>query len=209
MVTCCHEGRSRLTKHGIATTSLCFALFVGLFMLTVVGAGASQSVTVTTDKSSYSGNVKILVTGSISDTTGLLNVVLVVKNPAGSIVESSSAAADEDTGQYAAGFSAGGPQWSISGTYSITAIWQFGSQGLSNSTSFAYVVAGTTTSGAAITTSQAGTSTVANTAIQSSSAASTSSSGGGILELPYQALGMVSFTVLIVVSYALLRQKRK
>jgi hypothetical protein len=95
------------------------ALIAALFVLSPIAAAAG-TVTVATDKSSYTGAAPITITVTATPAPGAgNNVAITVFNPNGQAVASSPADISSGTATFA--FTTGGSAAWISGTYTITA----------------------------------------------------------------------------------------
>jgi len=119
-------------------------LLSGLLLLPF--ASAAFTITVATDKSSYSGTATIRVTGTISGGTipSGTSVSIQIRNPQNTLVDAGTAPVDPATGAYSKDFVAGGPSWSVPGTYTVTVSWapDLSTPPISASTIFTYTPAG-------------------------------------------------------------------
>lgn len=119
-------------------------LLSGLLLLPF--ASAAFAITVTTDKSSYSGTATIHVSGTISG--GAIpsgtSVSIQIRNPQNTLVDAGTAPVDPATGSYSKDFVAGGPSWSVPGLYTVTVSWapDLSTPPISASTGFTYTPAG-------------------------------------------------------------------
>jgi len=115
-----------------------------LVLLVAPAFAATYTVTVATDQGSYSGTEPVHVTGSVSPSPGASQAVsFTVTNPSGQSYPIPPANINPTTGGFTTVFNTGGPYYTMSGTYTLTA--QF--NGTYGSTTFNYTPAPGTTSG--------------------------------------------------------------
>jgi uncharacterized protein YoxC len=125
------------------------ALLVSLLVLSPALAFAAGSLTVSTDKSSYTGSNTITITGSATPAPGAgYEALITVTNPSGTIVYQLPTPIDPSTGVFTPlSFAAGGSSSWTSGTYSVTASTQGYTSGLTSFTYTCTTCGGTTSSG--------------------------------------------------------------
>jgi len=176
-----------------------------------VGFQLFPKLGVSTDRRDYSGNATISVSGAITEVQGY--VIVIITNPSGSPISSAYGEIDEYSGMYQVEFKAGGPGWSESGKYNVTAVWQFCPTSVSNSTSFMYAASTTGLNQEVSSTRLTATTTDCNSTTQSADelASSTSDSRGVatggfpnnmVVEL------VVAVTVVILLTAAIVRRAR-
>jgi hypothetical protein len=98
-----------------------------LFSLLVLSpvAFAANTITVNTDKPSYTDADMITISGTASPAPGPgFNAFVQVTNPSGSIVFAQSVPVGATTGQFSTSFAAGGSAAWVSGTYTVTVTLQ-------------------------------------------------------------------------------------
>jgi len=121
------------------------ALLVGSWACSIPPAASgfqfNPKLDVSTEQPSYAGNATIVVSGSITVVQGF--VIISIRNPSGTLISSVNGDIDEYSGLYQAEIKAGGPGWTESGKYNVTATWQYCPTTVSNSTSFIYTSAAT------------------------------------------------------------------
>jgi len=156
----------------VAILSLAF-LFAPAFPM--LASHAAGTITVTTDKTSYSANATYVVSGTVSgaNATGTA-VSIVVTNSLNQVADQNIA--NVINGAYTVTLHAGGSAAWTTGTYTVTASWAPGvGSSVSSTTTFTYTAAvGTTSSGGGgggtttiITTVTSATTTVVSSIVQS------------------------------------------
>src|SRR3989449_7033090 len=145
----------------------------------ILGVRAATTVSVTTDKPSYSGSDTIMITGTITPAPqpNATSAFVTVINPNGKPVAPSPANVGNN-GAFHYTFAAGGTSNWISGTYTVNASWS-GSVSMKpiwKTTTFTYApVASTTTTSTTTTSTTSTTSTTASPSTTTTSSTSTSS----------------------------------
>src|ERR1700719_1605911 len=99
------------------------AVFVLSSITVFPQSNSARSVSVTIDKSSYSGTETIHVSGTVSPApkSSGTYVAVSITSPGGSTVDANQFAVASITGSFKGIFTTGGPAYSITGTYTITA----------------------------------------------------------------------------------------
>src|SRR5438105_1425076 len=100
----------------------------GLVVLAIADARPAAAVTYTisikADKSSYSGNQTIALSGLVSPSpSGDTGSVISIKNPGGIVVDIASVPVNASTGAYSHVAVAGGTANWMDGNYTVTASW--------------------------------------------------------------------------------------
>jgi hypothetical protein len=115
-------------------------------LLLIPFALAAFTITVSTDKPSYSGTATIHVSGTVSGGTipSGTSAYIEIRNPQNTLVDSGTAPVDPATGAYSKDFVAGGPSWGVAGLYRVTVSWapDLATPPVSASTGFTYTPAG-------------------------------------------------------------------
>jgi hypothetical protein len=123
----------------IAASALVLVLLVAPVFAT------SYTITVTTDMAAYSGTEAVHVSGTVSPSPGASQAVsFTVTNPGGTTYPlAGTANIDPTTGDFTFVFNTGGPYYTASGSYTLTAEYS----GFYGSTHFSYTPAVTVTTG--------------------------------------------------------------
>ncbi|MFI5420639.1 MAG: hypothetical protein ACHQ1H_06695, partial [Nitrososphaerales archaeon] len=84
---------------------------------------SSGSITISIDRSSYTGTETIIVSGTVSPAPGASGtfVAVSITSPSGGTVDANQFVVGSSTGKYNGTFRTGGPSYSVSGTYTISA----------------------------------------------------------------------------------------
>ena len=161
-----------IRRHSIALA----AVFLMGLMLTVQGAAAQTTYTITvkTDSASYASGQQIKISGAVSPAPGpSTGVTLRIFNPSGQLVRAAEAGVSASTGAYNSSLVAGGsPEWTI-GLYKVNATWGAFPPTIFKVTTFNYTASTTTTTTTSTTTTTTTTTTPPTTT--TSSTASTTS----------------------------------
>jgi len=109
------------TRRALVATGI--GMFIAfLFLAPLAVSAATTSVTVTTDKTSYSGTATIHVSGTVTSAPGIsgTNVAVTISGPAGSPnpVDANQFLVNANTGAFNGTFVTGGTNYAINGTYS-------------------------------------------------------------------------------------------
>jgi len=133
------------TRRALVATGI--GMFIAfLFLAPLAVSAATTSVTVTTDKTSYSGTATIHVSGTVTSAPGIsgTNVAVTISGPAGSPnpVDANQFLVNANTGAFNGTFVTGGTNYAINGTYTITA--NYG--GVTGTVNFQYGSVSTSTS---------------------------------------------------------------
>jgi len=157
-----------IRRHSLALT----AVFLMGLMLTVQGAAAQTTYTITvkTDSASYASGQQIKISGAVSPAPGpSTGVTLRIFNPSGQLVRAAEAGVSASTGAYNSSLVAGGsPEWTI-GLYKVNATWGAFPPTIFKVTTFNYTASTTTT-----TTTSTTTTTTPPTTTTSSTTSTTS-----------------------------------
>jgi methyl-accepting chemotaxis protein len=115
-----------------------FAIAVVTALVLAPLASAASSITISSPASgSTVKDGSYTIAGTVTPAPGQLDTVgITVKNPSGTVVDTEQASADPTSGAWTFSAVAGGPLWSASGTYTITATDSLGAT--PGSSSFAY-----------------------------------------------------------------------
>lgn len=142
------------TLRTIATILLAAFLVLG----PVAAFAAGETVTVSTDAKSYSGNATIQVSGTVTPAPSASGTAVVVttKGPMGA-VDTGTAPVAATSGTYSYVLVAGAPSW-VAGTYTVNATYGGPGGTGSQTTTFAYVSNGQTVSTTTVTTTVTTTS---------------------------------------------------
>ncbi|MDA4118554.1 MAG: hypothetical protein OK455_09450 [Thaumarchaeota archaeon] len=161
----------------------CAFLFLLSFGVAPAHAATTYTLTVQTDKTSYSGAQPIMITGTISPPPGPnTGVIITVRNPTGSMADINEVIPGPANGSFSDISVPGGSASWVSGMYTINATWGGGGTSASNVATFVYLptAASTTTTSTSTTTTTTTTSTTTSssttTSTSTSSSASTSTS---------------------------------
>jgi trimeric autotransporter adhesin len=114
------------------------AVVVALILapLTVSAAGSVTFSSPTTGSTVKAGSYTI--SGTVTPAPGQPDSVgITVKNPSSSVVDTEQASVDPTTGAFSLSAVAGGPLWTASGTYTVSAVDSFSASG---STSFTFTI---------------------------------------------------------------------
>jgi hypothetical protein len=112
----------------------------------------AATITVSTDRTSYSGSATITVSGTVTPAPSTdTAAVITTKNPNGAQVDIGTASVSTSNGAYSYSFVAGGTANWIAGTYTVNATWGSGTNTAKATTTFTYTAGATTTTGAAQT----------------------------------------------------------
>ena len=164
-----------------AASLLCLILLASL-LSTIIQPVAADSLSILTDKPSYSGTASIQVSGVVSiaaPTNASTAVVITTTNPSGAVVDYGEAPVSSLSGRLQGVFNyslvAGGtPSWT-DGIYTVSATWGNPNGGsLNGTTTFRYLA--TTVSTTTSTTSSSSSSSSSTTTASSTSSSSTKSS---------------------------------
>jgi hypothetical protein len=121
------------------------AVVVALFLapLTATAAGTISITSPTSGSAVHDGSYTIA--GTVTPAPGQVDTVgISVKNPSGTVVDTEQTSASPTTGAWSLSAVAGGPLWTASGTYTITATDSLSATG---STTFTYTAPTTATAG--------------------------------------------------------------
>jgi len=150
------------TIRTIATVLL--AAFMVLGPLAASAAGATM--TLTTDKPTYSGSQAITISGTISPTPSVAsNVVLTTTGPMGA-VDINSVPVSTSTGAFTYTYTAGGNAGWVSGTYTVNGTWGASGNTATTTTTFIYTAGQSGGGGSVITVTITTTSTSTTTIAQ-------------------------------------------
>jgi|SRR5579875_2152596 len=137
------------TRRALSVTGV--GVLLALLLLVPLASYAAGSVTVQTDKSSYSGNTTMTVSGVVTPAPGSgTQVALSITSPSGAVIDATNAAVNGATGAYSTTFTLGGPSYTVNGTYTVTAT---AGNGATNSATFTYGCSGCSPS---VTSTQSG-----------------------------------------------------
>ena len=94
----------------------------------IVGGGGpiASTISVSTDRSSYTTDDTVIVSGSVSQIIENIPITITITNPEGQIVTLGQFTPSSD-GTYSASFNTGGPVWELSGTHTVRV--QYGTTG--------------------------------------------------------------------------------
>src|SRR2546425_3826865 len=144
----------------------------------ILSARAVTTVSVMTDKPSYSGSDTIMITGTITPAPqpNATSAFVTVMNPNGKVVAPSPAQVGNN-GKFHYTFGAGGTSNWISGTYTVNASWSgsVDTKPIWKTTTFAYSPLASTTTTSTTTTTTNTTSTTTNSTTTNTSSTTTSS----------------------------------
>jgi len=118
------------------------------FLLVAPTLVFAATITVGTDKASYSGTSAITYSGTDSALPSGENAVITVKNPTGVVVDTASVPISSTTGAFSYASVTGGTANWVTGTYSVTAVCPEGTA----SATFSYTGTGAPSGGAAANT---------------------------------------------------------
>lgn len=167
---------------------------------------AGYSVSLQTDRSSYSGTQPIVVTGTVSPPPGEGTAVIIsITDPTGALADVYEAVPDPATGAFSYTSHPGGnPAWT-SGTFTVNATWGGDGSSATRIVTFAYAAPITSSSSSSSTSSSSSSSAYRSSS--SSQAASSSSSNSSTTtnnapEFPPQALAWVALAAIALAALA-------
>jgi len=165
-----------------AVLSLAF-LFAPAFPL--LASHAASTITVSVSPTSVPANSAYTVSGTVTSAGNNTAVYIVITNPTGTIVDSTTAVVGS-TGAFSANFVAGGTGLWTSGTYTVTATWGTGvGSTISGTTTFSYsapTTTATSSGGGGVTTTvivTSATTTVVTSAVTSVTTINSATTLGG------------------------------
>jgi hypothetical protein len=168
---------------GLGVVMLYLAIFLPNAL--AVTTSSASDVTISTDRSNYTGNATIVVSGTVPEAKDF-DVTVTITSPGGAVIATSGQRTDEDSGGFTVSFKAGGPSWGDAGNYTATVIFP-GQIFISGTITFAY---GPLPTGSSQTTSIAPATSLSSL-------------------LPLAALGVAGVLILVVGFLALrMRSKR-
>jgi len=128
------------TTRTLATVLLAAFLVLG----PVAALGATSTMTLQTNASSYSSGQSVTVSGTITPAPTIASAVVVTTFGPNGVADTGTAAVQTGTGTFSYTFVAGGSMyWATGGTFTITGMW--GAQGntATATTTFTYAAGGT------------------------------------------------------------------
>jgi hypothetical protein len=158
-------------------------------------------LSIDTDQPAYAGNATIVVSGKITQVEGD-PIMVIITNPSGTPIASNYVTTDEYSGMYQTEFKAGGPGWTESGTYNVTASWQFCPASALKSTTFKYSAIARTSFGATLSTRSVTTVTPCYTAQSMTAIGATSvpTSSGQLASPDAVVVGSAALAMLVLLA---------
>jgi hypothetical protein len=100
-------------------------VFIAFLFLAPLAVTAAGSVTLTLDKTQYVSGATIHVSGTVTPapSTSGTEVAVTISGPTGGTVDANQFAVSSSTGNYNGTFVAGGPLYTVNGTYTISAAY--------------------------------------------------------------------------------------
>jgi hypothetical protein len=124
------------------------ALVAALVLAPMVASAGTITFTSPAAGSSFKGSESYTIAGTVSPAPGQADSAFIaVKSPSGATVDAGSVPVNPSTGAFSYSTAVGGPLWTTSGTYTITATDSYGATG---TTTFTYTAAAAPTAGLAL-----------------------------------------------------------